>query len=136
MIEPLTLSQRANFFKSLTRLWLMSTYLPEILLRENIWEKRGSMPGVVPATRPMFAFGATAMSVAFLMPFLTFARRRSQLRPLCFDVLSTVSGRPRSASRMDRVSIGTQPCDQREPCLLYTSRAPETGRNLVCRLLL
>src|SRR3989344_1407200 len=70
IILVFTISHKFKFFNSVTKLWLISKYFPEILLRENTWANRGSMPGVVPATRPMLAFGATAIKVAFLITFV------------------------------------------------------------------
>src|SRR3989338_5992950 len=85
------------------------------LLRENTCANLGSMPGVVPATSPIFAFGATAINVAFRIPFLTFSRRISQLMPRCRLSFITVSGIPRSRSSRASVSIGTFPRDHPDP---------------------
>ncbi len=73
-----------------------------------------------PSTPPawsawQFAFGATAMSVAFLIPPFTFSLKIFQSKPLWCEVLSTVSFTPRRSSKISNVSMGTIPLDQREP---------------------
>src|SRR3989304_5806778 len=49
-ISSRVFSQRFSRFKASIIFGFTSKYLPEILLRENIWVKRGSIPGEVPAT--------------------------------------------------------------------------------------
>ncbi len=105
-------SQMPSFCRSFTRLRFTSRNLPFEVARLKICENCGSKPGVVPATRPMDAVGAIAMSVALRMPPFTFARSASQSRRV---VRLTVISCPRSCSVSAMVSIGTRPCDQREP---------------------
>ena len=95
-----------------TRLRFTSRNLPEEVERLKICENCGSSPGVVPATRPMEAVGAIAISVALRMPPLTRARSASQSSRM---VRSTSTGTPRSASVIAMVSKGTMPSLQREP---------------------
>ena len=116
-ISSRVFSQRFSRFKASIIFGFTSKYLPEILLRENIWVKRGSIPGEVPATRPIFAFGAMAKSVAFRIPFFTFVRKVSQSNKGSnrADSFLTVSLRPRLVSRIFRVSTGTSPLLQPEP---------------------
>ena len=105
-------SQIPSFCRSTTRLRFTSRNLPFEVARLKICENCGSRPGVVPATRPMDAVGAIAMSVALRIPFLTFARSLSQSsRVVRLTLIST----PRSASVSAIESNGTRPCDQREP---------------------
>jgi hypothetical protein len=66
-----------------------------LVAREDLREARIDARHV-PATRPMLAFGATAMRVAFLIPFFTFGAQEIPVEALVVLVLSTVSGRPRS----------------------------------------
>jgi len=91
---------------------LTSRNLPDDVARLKICENCGSRPGVVPATRPIEAVGAMAMSVELRIPRRTLARSASQsIR----TVRSTSTGTPRSASTAARVSNGTSPRDQPDP---------------------
>ena len=75
------------------------------------------MPGEVPATSPIFAFGAIAKRVAFLMPCLTLLRNMSQLRAGSNFAESFFSANSllRFFSNLEMVSIGTKPFDHPEP---------------------
>ena len=73
----------------------------------------GFTPNV--ARSPMFAFGATARRAELRIPFLTFSRKMSQLRPLCRLSRIIVTGAPRSSSTFFIESFGTFPFDHSEP---------------------
>ena len=89
----------------------------------------GRNPGVVPATSPIDAVGAIAISVALRMPPVTFSRSASQSWRV---VRSTAIGTPRSASvDRDRVE-GHEPLDQPDPSkFAYVAALPrEIGRGV------